>query len=269
MKAFALALAKEAGNYLLRNFRKNSRLEQKRTLAKEMHLIYDQKSDRIISAKIKAKYPSHNILSEESGLTNRSSKYTWIIDPLDGTSNFANGNPFFAVSIALMEAQEVILGVVYAPFLKELYVAEKNKGAYIYEKNGKKNKKKTRKLQVSKMNNLADSYIISCGGGEKTNEKVAALYCHFYNRVKEMRKLGSAALESAYIAAGRAEAYIVATIQPWDVAAGALLIKEAGGKVTDFKGCPWNYKTADLVFSNGIIHEQVLKEIKKNKILIY
>lgn len=253
MRKFAVSVAKKAGNLLSHNFRKDKALTKKRGTAKEIHLLQDVKSDTLIIKEIQRKFPTHNILTEESGFIDKESEYTWVIDPLDGSTNFARGNPFFAVSIALMENKEVILGVVNAPFLKELYVAERGKGAYL---NGKK-------LHVSQTGTLAKSYFVSCEGGDATNKKIAQINVTFHPLVKDMRKLGSAALESASVACARSEAYIVRQISPWDVAAGVLLVEEAVGKVTDFAGKPWKAKRTDLVFSNGKLHEKILRKLKE------
>lgn len=235
----------------MHNFRKDTSLVKKRGTAKELHLMQDLKSDKLIISAIKKKFPQHNILTEESGFIDKKSDYAWVIDPLDGSTNFARGNPFFAVSIALMKDKELLLGVVYAPYLKELYVAEKGKGAYL---NGKK-------IHVSKTNTLAKSYLVSCEGGDATNKQIAEINAKFLPLVKDMRKLGSAALESSSVAAGRSEAYIVRQISSWDVAAGVLLVEEAGGKVTDFEGKPWNGRKSNLVFSNGKVHGRILERL--------
>lgn len=253
MKKFAISVAKTAGVFLLQSFKKDQSLVKKRGTAKEVHLLQDVKSDKLIIKEIQRKFPSHNLLTEESGFINKKSDYTWIIDPLDGSTNFARGNPFFAVSIALMKKKEILIGVVFAPFLKELYVAEKGEGAYL---NGKK-------LHVSNISTLSRSYLVSCEGGEATNKNIARINARFHRLVKDLRKLGSAALESASVACARSEAYIVRQISPWDVAAGVLLVEEASGKVTDFAGKPWSATTSNLVFSNGKMHSQILRRISK------
>ncbi len=251
LKQFAVSVAKKAGAFLLRTFKKDVSLVKKRGTAKEVHLLQDVKSDKLIITKIQRKFPAHNILTEESGFIDKKGEYTWIIDPLDGSTNFARGNPFFAVSIALMKKKELLVGVVFAPFLKELYVAENGKGAYL---NGKR-------IHVSQINTLAKSYFVSCEGGDATNAPIAKINAKFHPLVKDMRKLGSAALESSSVACARSEAYLVRQISPWDVAAGVLLVKEAGGKVTDFEGKPWKSLTSNVVFSNGKVHKKLLKEL--------
>jgi len=259
MKAFAISVAKKAGVCLLRHFRKDPRLLLKRGTAKSITTRYDLECNAIIVKEISRRYPHHNILTEESGFRDRKSNYTWIIDPLDGSSNYANGNPFFSVSIALAKDGQLVVGVVFAPYLKELFVAEKGKGAYL---NGKR-------LRVSPIAAFSKSYFLTCEGGERTNKRIAVVNKMFHGDVADLRKLGSAALESAYVAAGRVEAYISLQINSWDIAAGALLVEEAGGKVTDFAGKSWTAKAAamakkaDLVFSNRKLHRKILKELKE------
>lgn len=251
---FAVKVAKKAGKYLLDNFEKHPKLIKERGMAKEIVTKYDKVSDKIIKEELIKKY-SYNLLTEESGFIAvgpDESKRTWIVDSLDGSSNFALGNPFFSVSIALMKRSEIVLGVVYAPFLKELYTVEKNKGAFL---NGKR-------VHVSKIKELKKAYLLSCEGGEKTNKRVAKINSVLHPKVKDMRKLGSGALEGAWVACGRADAYITTKIYPWDVASAVLLVKESGGEVTDFKGNPWKPKQTDLIFSNEKIHDKILYQIK-------
>ena len=248
----AITSAKESGKFLLYNFRKDSSLVKNRSLAKEISTKYDKESDRIIIAEITKRFPEHSLLTEESGLTDNKSEYLWIIDSLDGTSNFSLGNPFFAVSIALAKSNELILGVVYAPFLDEIYIAEKGKGAFL---NGKP-------IHVSEISELKNSYLVSCEGGDKSNKRHAQINYLFHPDIKDMRKLGSAALEACFVASGRAEGYITFNISPWDVAAGVIIVEESGGTATDFSGNKWKPAESDVLISNGILHDIILRKIK-------
>lgn len=252
MKDFAVELTGKASCYLLKNFGKDPDLISKRGIAKEITTKYDKEMDKLLIKGISEKYPDHNILTEESGFINKRSEYTWIVDSLDGSSNFAIGNPFFSVSVAFMRNKELLFGVINAPFLKELFVAEKGKGAFL---NGKR-------IRVSDVAEFGKSYFLSCEGGEKTNRRIAEINSVFHPKVKDLRKLGSGALEGAWVACGKAEAYITTNIFHWDVASSVLLVREAGGKVTDFRGKAWEAKQSDIVFSNGKIHERVLGLIK-------
>ncbi len=254
-KATAIRVAKKAGSYLLQNFRRHPALLKVRATAKELHTRYDKTSDKMIIREIFRKFPIHNLLTEESGFIGRKSSYTWIIDSLDGTTNFSRGNPFFSVSIALAcgenSGKELLLGVIYAPFLGELYVAEKGKGAFL---NGKR-------IHVSSRGHFEKSYFLSCEGADRSNERIARVNALFHARVKDLRKLGSAALEMAAVASGRAEAYLTTSMDPWDVAAGILLVEEAGGEVTDFRGEGWGFERTALIASNGIVHDKVLRRL--------
>lgn len=250
-KDFAVRTALKAGRFLLRNFKKDASLLRERGVAKEITTRFDEESDALIRREIERVFPHHNLLTEENGFTDKRSEWTWIIDSLDGTGNYAVGNPFFAVSIALAKNNELVLGVVNAPFLKELFVAEKGKGAFL---NGKR-------IHVSKTSELEKSYVVACEGGEKTNARIARINAALHPRVKDLRKLGSAALEGAWVACGRADAYVTTQICVWDVAAAVLLVKEAGGKVTDFNGAPWSAaaRQSDALFSNAALHDEFLK----------
>lgn len=256
MKDFAIQIIEKAGEYLLKNFKKDTALISMRGVSKEITTKYDKESDKLLIKEISKKYPEHNILTEESGFTDKKSDYTWIVDSLDGSSNFAIGNPFFSISIALMKNNEIVLGVINAPYLKELYVAEKGKGAYL---NGKK-------VHVSDVDEFNKSYFLSCEGGEKTNKRIATINAAIHPSLKDLRKLGSGALEGASVACGRVEAYIVTNIYQWDVAAAVLLVKEAGGRVTDFKGKDWEPRQGDIIFSNGKVHWKILTaiDLKRN-----
>ena len=251
MKKFAVQLVKKTGKFLLKNFRKDYSLSRLRGVAKEVVTKYDKKSDEIIVKAISKKYPSYNLLTEESGFRNKNSDFTWIVDSLDGSSNFSVGNPFFSVSIALLHLDKPIFGVAYAPYLKELFMVEEGKGTLL---NGKR-------IHVSKIKELKKSYLLSCEGGEKDNVRISRINSKLHPRVKDVRKLGSAAIESAWVSCGRVEAYITTKINPWDVAAGVIFVTEAGGRVTDFNGKPWKPVKDDFVFSNGKIHRKILRLI--------
>jgi myo-inositol-1(or 4)-monophosphatase len=242
------SLARKAGDTLMKHFGQDWALLKERTTAKEAVTRYDKEVDRLIIEEIKRHYPRHSVLTEESGFLQGDPDWLWIVDSLDGTGNFANFNPFFSVCIALMHRRELLLGAVYAPAIDEFYSAEKGQGAYLNDV----------KIQVSDVPDLSQSYILYCEGGEKNRERTGKLLQKVYPRVTDIRKLGSAGLETAWVAAGKGEAYFTTRIEPWDVAPGVLLVQEAGGKVTDFQGNPWQPKTSDLLFSNNKLHEKIL-----------
>ena len=249
MKELIESLARKAGDTLMKHFRRDWDLLKERSTAKEAATKYDKEVDRLIVEEIKRHYPRHSLLTEESGLLQGDADWLWIVDSLDGTGNFANFNPLFSVCLALMHQSELLLGAIYAPAIDEFYFTEKGKGAYL---NGVK-------IQVSDLSDLGQSYIFYCEGGDRDRERTGRLLHKVYPRVTDIRKLGSAGLETAWVAAGKGESYFTTRIEPWDVAPGVLLVQEAGGKVSDFQGNPWQPKTSDFLFSNKKLHEKILR----------
>ena len=243
--------AKKAGLLLLKEFRKKQL--SARFSPKEAKSIYDKTSELLIQKLIWQRYAEHSILAEETGHVERDPDYLWIVDPLDGTSNFINANPFFAVSIALQIKGRLEYSAIYAPFLKEFFFAARNKGAFL---NGKR-------IRVSAISDLKRSYLVACEGGLKNRHKIASLWQKLVLNSIDLRKLGSAALECAWVACSRADAYITTSIPAYDVAAGVLLVKEAKGRVSDFKAKPWKLKKTNFIASNGKIHEKLVKILRK------
>ena len=242
------SLARQAGDVLMKHFRQEWALLEQRGTAKEVATRYDKEVDSLITAEIKRHYPRHSLLTEESGPLQGNPDWLWIVDSLDGTGNFANFNPLFSVCIALMHQHELVLGAIYAPAIDEFYLAEKGKGAHL---NGMK-------IQVSDVSDLSQSYALYCEGGDRNKARTGELLHRVYPHVTDIRKLGSAGLETAWVAAGRREAYYTTRIEPWDVAAGVLLVQEAGGRVSDFQGNPWQPQTSDLLFSNNVLHQKIV-----------
>ncbi len=255
IKDFMVRLARKAGGILLDAFQRDHDAVGLRSTAKEAASSYDKSVDRLITDEISKAYPRHSLLTEESGYHKADDEWLWIVDSLDGTGNFSNRNPFFAVCIALMHRGDLSLGAIFAPALNELYLSKKGKGAYL---NGVK-------LEVSTIAELHRSYLIYCEGGSKDRARTGSLLQGVYPCVTDIRKLGSAGLETAWVASGRAEAYFTAAIDPWDVAAGALLVAEAGGRISDFQGNPWKPEQGDYVFSNGRVHDRILELLPSTK----
>ena len=250
-REFLEGLIRRAGNKLLENFKKDSELIKMRGSVKEVVTEFDKTVDDFIRKEIESVFPEHNLMTEE-GTLDKKSEWTWIVDSLDGTSGFASGNPMFCVCIALMKKDELVMGSIYCPALDEFYFAEKDKGAYL---NGER-------ISVSDTSELDKSYVFSCEGGEKDRNKSLSLIKLLYPEVKDFRKLGSAGIEAAWVALGRGDAYVTNSIEPWDVAPGVLIVQEAGGKVTNFKGEAWKPINDDLIFSNGLIHQEILEKVK-------
>jgi myo-inositol-1(or 4)-monophosphatase len=253
MRELLQNLAKVAGEFLLDHFGKDLRLVELRSSVKEAITTYDKMADELIVQGIKKAYPDHSLLTEESGLLEGDPDWLWIVDSLDGTSDFANLNPLFSVCIALMHKRELVLGAIYAPAINEFYLAEKGKGAYFNQ----------RIIHVSEISLLGQSYLLYCEGGEKDRLRTGNILTAVYPQVMDMRKLGSAGLETAWVAAGKGEAYLTTKIEPWDVAPGVLLVQEAGGKVTDFEGNQWRLERSDLLFSNGRVHSAILDILRR------
>jgi myo-inositol-1(or 4)-monophosphatase len=249
IKTFMVDLTRKAGAVLLDSFQHDQTLTALRSTAKEAATTQDRIVDQLIVEEISKTYPDHRLLTEESGYHQGDSDWLWIVDSLDGTGNFANGNPFFSVCLALMYQDTLLLGTIYAPAINEFYLAERGGGAYLNQT----------KITVSTIQVLKKSYLYYCEGGDINRKRTGTLLSTLYPEVTDIRKLGSAGLETAWVAAGRGEAYVTTKIDPWDVAPGVLLIEEAGGKVTDFTAEKWKPERGDFIFSNEKVHADILK----------
>lgn len=213
----------------------------------------DHASDKAIIETIRSHFPDHFILSEETGNEPTSSEYKWIIDPIDGTINFAQGIPICCVSIGVEKNGEMILGVVYAPFLHEYFFAEKSKGAFLNEK----------PIQVSRQANLQKSCLVTGFPYQYLDSPNGPLqvFERFIRKGVPVRRLGSAAIDLCWVAAGRFDAFFEHKLHAWDSAAGFLMVEEAGGKVTDFDGNYYSPYQPHICASNGIIHNELLQVV--------
>ncbi|ANH83008.1 inositol monophosphatase [Niabella ginsenosidivorans] len=213
----------------------------------------DEASEKAIIEVIRKAYPDHHILTEESGDLPQNSDYKWIIDPIDGTINFAHGIPINCISIAIEYQSEIIMGVVYNPHMKELFFAEKGKGATL---NGQP-------LKVSSETNALKSCLVTGFPYVYINTENGPLQV-FERFIKEgvpVRRLGAAALDLCWVAAGRFDGFYEHKLEAWDSAAGYLIVEEAGGKVTDFNGDTFSPYQHRILATNGLIHEEMLKVI--------
>lgn len=255
-KQLARKVALEAGKFLKQNFLKFDRSRGLKIKSKDQIQTWvDLAAEKIILNRIKKQFPAHRILSEEIGENRNKSDYYWIIDPLDGTTNYSIHLPAYGVSIGLAYRQEMVLGITFIPELNELTVAEKGKGAFI---NGKK-------IHVSGQKILSKSFLTFCHGSMAHDIKRAIrLYSKFKIKGFDFRQIGCAVMEFDFVAAGRAEAIMLPGANLYDVAAGSIIVKEAGGKVTDFKNKEWTIFSKDILATNGLIHRQVLKIINEN-----
>jgi len=247
----AVKIAAKAGKTLLGSFRKERPLE--RGTVKEVKLVYDLVADKIIRKEIENLFPGHSHVTEETGFVDKKSEFLWIIDPLDGTSNFADQNPMFAVSIALWHNGEPLLGIIEAPMMLERFTAVRGHGSYHHDLL----RKKVSKARVSGVSRVSEAYGVYCEGGVKNKRKSLALMSKYYLQVKDTRKLGSAAIELASVGMGRSESYMTTGISLWDIAAGILFVSEAGGAILHLDGrpCEWkefrHQKRFDLLATNG------------------
>jgi myo-inositol-1(or 4)-monophosphatase len=235
----------------------------------EVNLVteVDKISEETILQIIKKNFPDHAILTEESEEFIPESKkskstYRWIIDPLDGTTNYAHGLPVYCVSIALEEDGKVILGVVYNPNLDELFVAEKGKGAFLSK--GSFNTEDRQEISVSQTTELSQSLLATGFPYDIRKSKIDNLdhFANFYKKAQAVRRGGSAALDLCYLAMGRVDGFWELKLSPWDMAAGKLMVEEAGGKVTGFLGGPFNIHLKEILASNGRIHQQMMEVLR-------
>jgi len=255
MLQVAVEAALEAGKYLKMNVGKIRHIERKGGQETNLVTEIDKKSEQLIINKIKQHFPHHDFLGEEYGSADVKSEYKWIIDPLDGTVNYTHALPIYCVSIGLEYKGEIILGAVYDPSRDELFSAEKGKGAWLNKK----------RIGVTKTIKLIESLVVT-GFAYDVNDRPEPSVTHFKNFLAEaqaIRRLGSAALDLCYVAAGRFEGFWEGVIRPWDMAAGVLIVSEAGGKWTDFRGFPSNIYKEEILATNGLVHEQMVTVLKK------
>jgi myo-inositol-1(or 4)-monophosphatase len=211
----------------------------------------DHRAEAAVIEILEMAFPDHGILTEESKGREGSGSYRWILDPLDGTTNYAHGYPFFCVSLALEKDGQIIWGIIYDPLREELFAAEAGRGATV---NGKA-------LHVSATRNIEQSFL--CTGFpydmRESSEDNLRYFSRFAKTVQAIRRDGSAALDLCYVAMGRFDGFWEMKLNPWDVAAGSLIVTEAGGRVTDFSGNHFSIHGQEILASNGFIHDEMLR----------
>lgn len=240
-------IALESGALLARYFERRIPYELKGDF--DLVTEADRASERLVVERLRRHFPSHGIVAEEGGGHESPSNYRWYVDPLDGTTNFAHGFPMFNVTLALEQDEELLAGVIFDPIRNELFTAELGGGAYLNH----------HRIHASKVAGL-DSALVATGFPSR--KRHLNVNVHFYHQMAMIthgvRRAGSAALDLAYVACGRLDAFWEFGLKPWDQAAGILLVKEAGGRATDMTGGKPKLRGPHLLASNGIIHDETL-----------
>ncbi len=252
----AIRAVKEAGKVLMEGFDRVHKVEEKG--AKEIVTEADLEAEKAILGILKEEFPDYSILSEESGEEMKGSERMWIVDPLDGTTNYSIRNPFFNSTVALAERVEgrwgVVSGVVYAPFLEEVFFAEKGEGCFL---NGEK-------IRISG-EDLGKMLLAYCHGKAPEDVRRAMkIMAELKPLCRDISRMRSGALELAFVACGRIGGFLSPGGRPWDSAAGSLLVKEAGGRVSDFSGGEWDAGpgSRDILATNGVVHEKIMGILK-------
>jgi myo-inositol-1(or 4)-monophosphatase len=246
------SIAREAGALLMEYFDKHIKIEYKGEA--DLVTAADRKSETLIRERIRALWPGHDVLGEEQGLQDTGSDYRWYVDPLDGTTNFAHGYPVFCVSMALQYKNEMIAGLCFDPTRNEMFTAEKGKGAFL---NGAP-------IHVSKIDKLSES-LVATGFPSHKRHKNPNIY--FYHQITlhthGVRRAGSAALDLCSVACGRFDGFWEFNLNPWDTAAGVLMVEEAGGRVSDFGGGRFQLDSRETLACNGLIHQALVNEFQQ------
>ena len=253
-------MAKEAGDIQMSYFGKISSIQKKST---NIDLVTDAdiESENHIINSIQKQFPDHSILSEENGKIVNKNEYTWVIDPLDGTINFAHNLPIFAVSIGLMKNNKTICGIVYNAAADKCFYAEHNKGAFLNQK----------QIKCSSSTTLSDS-LLATGFPylhDSRYNKSFDIFKNFYDRTRGIRRLGAASLDLCFVAMGRFDGYYEYGLKPWDICAGSLILSESGGIVTDWDNNSLPFSGERILGSNGLIHKEMILELTKQEYSIF
>ena len=252
--ATAVEAVQKAGAIQLTHFGGPMRIDKKGAI--DLVTEVDVAVERMFRAMIAERFPDHAVLGEElqqDDLLRRTAPgYCWVFDPIDGTTNFAHGLPIFCASLGLELDGQAVLGAVYDPTRRELFTAERGQGARL---NGER-------IRVTAADTVMDSLLVTgfpyTVQQPETGEELVSLFGHFLGRSRAVRRLGSAALDLCYVAAGRLDGFYEAILKPWDSCAGALIVAEAGGQVTDWHGTPFQSRMAQVLATNGHLHAEML-----------
>jgi len=241
---------KKASKLLIRDFGEIEKLQVSKKGPGDFVTNSDKRTEKIIMNELSLARPDYSFLAEESGLSNKSNEFRWIIDPIDGTTNFLHGISNFAISIGLEKNKEIICGMIFNPITNEMFYAEKGKGAYLNNS----------RIRVSSRKNI-DECVILTGGpvlSYKNKEIFFKEYENVTRKVAATRKLGSSALDLAYLASGRCDGVFERNLNYWDIAAGIIIVKEAGGTITDFKGGNKYIEEKNLLGTNSKIDKELI-----------
>jgi len=246
------SMARAAGALVMDYFRQHVKVEYKGDV--DLVTVADRESEALILEQIREQFPTHDVMGEEGTRIETGSEYKWYVDPLDGTTNFAHGYPVFCISLAVERRGQRIAGVIYDPTRDEMFVAELGAGARL---NGAA-------IQVSSTSRLEECLV---GTGFPSHKRHKNPNIYFYHqltlRTHGVRRAGSAALDLCNVASGRYEAFWEFNLNPWDTAAGVLIVQEAGGRVTDFSGGGFQIASRETLASNGLVHEALMHEFQE------
>ncbi len=246
------SIAREASALLLSYFRQRVKIEYKG--AADLVTVADRKSEQMILGRIQQRFPTHDVMGEEGTCIDTGSEYKWYVDPLDGTTNFAHGFPVFCVSLAVAYRGQRVAGVIYDPTRDEMFAAELGKGTTL---NGQP-------IHVSATSRLAEC-LVGTGFPSQKRHKNPNIYFyhHLTLHTHGVRRAGSAALDLCNVACGRFDGFWEFNLNPWDTAAGVLIVEEAGGRVTNFSGGPFQLDSHETLASNGLVHDALVHEFKE------
>jgi myo-inositol-1(or 4)-monophosphatase len=246
------AMAREAGALLMDYFRERVKIEYKGDV--DLVTVADRKSEALILERIRRQFPTHDVMGEEGTRIETGGEYRWYVDPLDGTTNFAHGYPVFCVSLAVERLGKRIAGVIYDPTRDEMFSAERGGGARMNDA----------PIHVSAISNLGECLV---GTGFPSHKRHKNPNIYFYHqitlRTHGVRRAGSAALDLCNVASGRYDGFWEFNLNPWDTAAGVLIVQEAGGKVTDFSGGEFEIASRETLASNGLVHDALVREFQE------
>ena len=247
---------RKASKILIRDFGEIEKLQVSIKGPGDFVSAADKKVEKVLIEELQKARPNYSILSEEIGLIDNDKSFKWIIDPIDGTANFLHGIPHFAISIGLEHNKEIICGIIYDPIIDEMFIAEKGNGSYL----------NNQRMRVSSRSKLKDCMIFT--GGPKIASEDRQLSLKEYNNFAStvlvpIRKLGSAALDMAYVAAGRCDGFWQRNLNYWDIAAGIILVKESGGFVTDFDGENDYIQNKTILVTNSKINKEMIEVLNK------